>query len=66
MATQKPLAKIKHGERVLGALTTSHFFTDIAHATSLDVKTLQKVLASLHKNGYIEKDSKSQWVRKPD
>jgi len=64
MPTAKPLAKIKHGERVLAAITTEGipFFTDIARATSLDNKTLQKVLATLAKHGYIVKNDKSQWM----
>jgi len=61
MAT-KPLAKIKHGELVLGVIPEARFFNDIARSTSLDVKTLQQTLANLAKNGYIVKDSKDQWT----
>lgn len=59
----KPLNKIKHGEKVIGCMSTGALFfvDDIRRATSLDDKTLRSVLSRLLKNGYLTKNDRGQW-----
>lgn len=60
---KKPLAKIKHGDKVVTALESEAlFYADIVNRTSLDPKTLQLVVDRLSKNGYIAKDPKGMWT----
>lgn len=56
------LDKIKHGHRILDALSAPMFLADIASATSIDSKTVQNTLNKLHKEGFIVKDKAGRWT----
>lgn len=63
MPAPKPLEKIKHGQKVVDSMVsgTLYFVDDIRRATSLDDKTMPRVLNQLLKNKYIEKNDRGQW-----
>lgn len=56
------LDKIKHGQRILDALSAPMFLADIASTTSIDSKTVQNAINKLHKEGFIVKDKTGRWV----
>lgn len=62
---QKPLDKIKHGDKILAAMEEEALFfvEDIRRATGLDKKTLQGVLSRLLKNRYLYKNDRGQWFK---
>lgn len=60
---KKNLDDIKYGVNVIKALQThkKYFVNDIKRATGLEQKALVKVLQTLLKNEYLEKNDKGQW-----
>lgn len=68
MPAPKPLEKIKHGQKVIDSMAEGmlYFVDDIRRATSLDDKTMPRVLNQLLKNKYIEKNDRGQWSRKSE
>ncbi len=63
---KKSLDEIKHGERVFKVLSSPCTFNDVVTKSSLDKMTAQKVLATLHKHGYVMKDDRDLWVSTGD
>jgi len=62
VSSVKKVEDIKFGARVLAILESPTAFNEVVTKASIDRLSAQKVLAALHKSGYICKNERDLWV----